>query len=1000
MAQDPNNDMRERALETASIVQDALLSISQNIKNVIEDTFTENETIARNLGKTIEKDIKGLSKTGDILGRSYEKALEGSLKQADVDKIIQTRKIKEFEIQTKINALKVLVNKGDKEAIKLQEELTKQLGEVVSYNEEIEDELKKQLDSSNNINKALGITGDLLRSSQKILGKLGLNNLEEIISEANDEATKMAKNLTNNGQKVASLGDKFKVLGAGAKTLFAGIGKALIDPVFIFGTLVATVRGLIKLSGEFLKSQAKIGNAFNTSTELSKQIFENIRASSDLNYSPDELISGYERYNKAVGLNLAYNEENAKLMTDLVDKLGMSEEEAGKLVKTSLLLGKDFKSVDKTVTTTTNSFNKQNKTAVNLDDVFSKIANTSEATKYNILGGTEGLTRAAATASRYGREMDEIVSSAESLLDFQNSLEKQMKAEMFIGKSINLQKLQYASLTGDAETIAKEQARIINENWAATKGNVLAQQALAESLGLSKEQAAEIYNIKLKEAEIIRKQGPAALKQYQESLKVQAKQAKEAEKFDRTMESAINSLKTSLLPLVEAITPFFIKMAETMSSIAKSLSGETGKTIMAILGTAVGGGAIAYSGAKLIKGVKGLKDAFTGQGSEDQPGTKGKGGLAGVLEKITGKGSLGSSAKNPMYVYVTNLRDCCIGSSASPTPEDFDQPGRKRSSNKKTQKNKKKPKHKPKTSRFPKKSKGLLGILDTLSDLIQGYGDESIIEDFDQPDKKIPDPKPKPKPKPNQYRDPKTGRFTKKPKGFLGKMKNLFNLSQGSGGTISKLLDGASDIGKSAIKGIKNIAGKGLGGLKSILGGPIAKGFGKALGPILTAISGISDVYSVITDAKAQQAQGRKIDFGSIGKKIVQAGAYPIANLSTNLIPGVGQAISIADATLGAFGMSPIKWITDNLIDLIPDSAFEGLGKLAVGDPKKMAIGGIVTKPTNAIVGEAGNEAVIPLNEFYKKLDELISVVKQGGHIYLDGKKVGTAMAMGSYRVQ
>jgi len=98
--------------------------------------------------------------------------------------------------------------------------------------------------------------------------------------------------------------------------------------------------------------------------------------------------------------------------------------------------------------------------------------------------------------------------------------------------------------------------------------------------------------------------------------------------------------------------------------------------------------------------------------------------------------------------------------------------------------------------------------------------------------------------------------------------------------------------------------------------------------------------------------------------------------------------------------MSPIQWITDNLIDLIPDSAFEGLGKLAVGDPKKMAIGGIVTKPTNAIVGEAGNEAVIPLNEFYKKLDELISVVKQGGHIYLDGKKVGTAMAMGSYRVQ
>lgn len=891
MAQDPNNDMRERALETASIVQDALLSISQNIRNVIEDTFTENETIARNLGKTLEKDIKNLSKTGDILGRSYEKALQGSLKQADIAKTIQIRKIKEFEVQTKINALKVLVNKGDKEAIKLQEELTKQLVEVVSYNEEIENELKKQLDSSNNINKALGITGDLLRSSQNILGKFGLSNLEEIISEANDSATEMAKNLTGEGQKVASLGDKFKVLGAGAKTLFAGIGQALIDPVFIFGTLVATVRGLIKLSGEFLKSQAKIGNAFNTSTELSKQIYENIKASSDLNYFPDELISGYERYNKAVGLNLAYNEENAKLMTDLVDKLGMSEEEAGKLVKTSLLLGKDFKSVDKTVTATTNSFNKQNKTAVNLDDVFSKIANTSEATRYNILGGAEGLTRAAAIASRYGREMDEIVSSAESLLDFQNSLEKQMKAEMFIGKSINLQKLQYASLTGDAETIAKEQARIINESWASTKGNVLAQQALAESLGLSKEQAAEIYNTKLKEAEITRKQGPAALKQYQASLEVQARQAKEAEKFDRTMESAINSLKTSLLPLVEAITPFFIKMAETMSSIAKSLSGETGKTIMTILGTAVGGGAIAYGGSKLIKGVKGLKDAFIGQGSEGQPGTESKGGLAGVLEKITGKGDLGSSANNPMYVYVTNLGGG-IGSSASPT-----EPG----------------------GLSPKMKGG------------KGFGGGS--------------------------------------KSFGGYAKDLFK-----GGRTGKVAKGR------LIKGL----GKGLsGGIGGLLGGLALDYFSES------QLNKISDIESKIASTSNPKEKEKLIQEANKARNIgkisdIGSSALSGAGLGAtigSIIPGVGTAIGGAiGGTLGAG---------------------YGLYQNYFSEPQeKLATGGIVTKPTNAIVGEAGNEAVIPLNEFYKKLDELISVVKQGGHIYLDGKKVGTAMAMGSYRVQ
>ena len=59
-----------------------------------------------------------------------------------------------------------------------------------------------------------------------------------------------------------------------------------------------------------------------------------------------------------------------------------------------------------------------------------------------------------------------------------------------------------------------------------------------------------------------------------------------------------------------------------------------------------------------------------------------------------------------------------------------------------------------------------------------------------------------------------------------------------------------------------------------------------------------------------------------------------------------------------------------------------------------MAEGGIVSKPTRAIVGEAGTEAVIPLDKFYAKLDELISTVKQGGNVYLDGTKVGTAMSV------
>ena len=64
-----------------------------------------------------------------------------------------------------------------------------------------------------------------------------------------------------------------------------------------------------------------------------------------------------------------------------------------------------------------------------------------------------------------------------------------------------------------------------------------------------------------------------------------------------------------------------------------------------------------------------------------------------------------------------------------------------------------------------------------------------------------------------------------------------------------------------------------------------------------------------------------------------------------------------------------------------------------------MAEGGIVTQPTNALIGEAGqSEAVIPLNEFYAKIDQLIQVqqntilaIKEGKDIYLDYNKVSVA---------
>lgn len=125
--------------------------------------------------------------------------------------------------------------------------------------------------------------------------------------------------------------------------------------------------------------------------------------------------------------------------------------------------------------------------------------------------------------------------------------------------------------------------------------------------------------------------------------------------------------------------------------------------------------------------------------------------------------------------------------------------------------------------------------------------------------------------------------------------------------------------------------------------------------------------------------------------------------------------------------VSPFQFIIDTIVGIInglikganyipmvnipylesPDLV--GGAKAAVG----LAEGGVVTAPTTALIGEGGEpEAVVPLSkaksmgfggggeETNALLRELISLMKQGGTVTLDGQKVGQAMMLGSYQLQ
>ena len=150
--------------------------------------------------------------------------------------------------------------------------------------------------------------------------------------------------------------------------------------------------------------------------------------------------------------------------------------------------------------------------------------------------------------------------------------------------------------------------------------------------------------------------------------------------------------------------------------------------------------------------------------------------------------------------------------------------------------------------------------------------------------------------------------------------------------------------------GLKGLFGK--GGMKGL--GKGAMGLGKGLlrkaGPLAALAFGAYDAF-----------QGFNADpTADFGGKLKNAGSSVLSGL-----------------TFGMLGKDPSEIATE---------------------ATPMAKGGIVTSATNAVVGEAGPEAVIPLKEMYAKFDEMIEAFKENRDVYMDTAKVTAATAMNNYR--
>jgi uncharacterized membrane protein required for colicin V production len=150
-------------------------------------------------------------------------------------------------------------------------------------------------------------------------------------------------------------------------------------------------------------------------------------------------------------------------------------------------------------------------------------------------------------------------------------------------------------------------------------------------------------------------------------------------------------------------------------------------------------------------------------------------------------------------------------------------------------------------------------------------------------------------------------------------------------------------FGKGGLKFLAKAAAPAVGGLLKLVGGPLKAIASKSVagipvvGPLLNL--GINLLLGDPVDKAIVKTVGSTLGMG-------------LGAVVGSVFPGPGTIVG------GALGGIVGDWAASNLYDWMK-SAFSKKEEPA------LAVGGIVTKPTRALIGEAGPEAVIPLGQIY-----------------------------------
>lgn len=510
-------------LETFSIKADELADnldyISKSLTENVNELIRGDEFINRQV--TAQRKLRNISE--ELLG----------MRRGDSD--YDLKKIKKLEEQAKKQQT---VLRSQLEQLKAGSEEAKALEEQLETVGNLLGSFKGITKEANKFEKSMGITGGILKGMSKIPILGDLIGVQDALKAARDAAKDGA--------------GRWGTLGAAMKSVGSNLTTSLTDPLFTIGLIVKAFKMLLELGFKVDTQQTALAKSFSLSYSSAKGLRDSFSAiqestSKTMDYQERSLIHTTSLTDAAVQLGEAFDAgvlptksqlENQIMLTK---QIGLSTEEANNLQQLAYQNNMTADDITKEVIQQTAAYRRQSGVQLNNKKILQDISKVSGQLRLQYANNPELIAKAVIQTQKLGMNLEQAKKAAEGLLNFEESIENELSAELLTGKDLNLERARLLALNGDSAAAVEEMARQMGTAANFSKMNVIQQESIAKAIGMSADELANslIYR------EQLNKLGDDGKSQIEATIKALQEQGRteEANNLQRDIANGVDAEK-------------------------------------------------------------------------------------------------------------------------------------------------------------------------------------------------------------------------------------------------------------------------------------------------------------------------------------------------------------------------------------------------------------------------------------------------------------------------